>query len=100
MEMADGRTIVFLDQRGHERDLDADYAMELFYRAGDERREIGTAYRHFGLATRELDAILARLAERDVEPRWFKQTVAEGSSEVRVCFVVDPDGYEIELLGP
>jgi lactoylglutathione lyase len=44
----------------------------------------------------DLDATLAALAERGIEPERPPYTVREGGS--RLCFVRDPDGYRVELI--
>lgn len=62
-----------------------------------EPYEIGTGYGHIALAVGDLDAVLARLAESGIEPERPPYTVSEGGT--RLCFVRDPDGYRIELLG-
>ena len=62
-----------------------------------EPYEIGTGYGHIALAVGDLDAVLERLAESGIEPERPPYTVREGGT--RLCFVRDPDGYRIELLG-
>jgi lactoylglutathione lyase len=93
----EGRTVVFLDEVSMTRDSEFEYSLELNYAAGVNRYEMGTAYRHIGITTTELDAVLAALAEQGVEPEW-SPNVPEGA-KVRVCFVRDPDGYQVELIG-
>ena len=48
------------------------------------------------LTVDELDATLAALAEKGIEPERAPYTVREGGS--RICFVRDPDGYRVELI--
>jgi lactoylglutathione lyase len=43
-----------------------------------------------------LDAALAGLADKGIEPERPPYTVREGGS--RICFVRDPDGYRVELI--
>ena len=62
-----------------------------------EPYEIGTGYGHIALSVEDLDGTLARLAEQGIEPERPPYTVREGGS--RLCFVRDPDGYRIELIG-
>jgi lactoylglutathione lyase len=58
--------------------------------------EIGTGYGHIALTVDDIDATLAALAERGIEPERPPYTVREGGS--RICFVRDPDGYRVELI--
>ena len=62
-----------------------------------EPYDIGTGYGHIALAVGDLDATLERLAAIGIEPERPPYTVREGGT--RLCFVRDPDGYRIELLG-
>ncbi|HZC28694.1 MAG TPA: VOC family protein [Gaiellaceae bacterium] len=60
--------------------------------------ELGTAYGHIALAVDDLDGTLERLkSEHGIEPERPPYSVREGGS--RLCFVRDPDGYRIELIG-
>ena len=70
--------------------------LELTYNFGVDSYEIGTGYGHIAITTPELDARLAELAQQGIEPEKPPYTVREGGS--RLCFVLDPDGYRIELL--
>ena len=58
--------------------------------------ELGTGYGHIAVTVDDLDATLAALAEKGIEPERAPYTVREGGS--RICFVRDPDGYRIELI--
>ena len=58
--------------------------------------ELGTGYGHIALTADDLDATLAALDERGIEPERPPYTVREGGS--RICFVRDPDQYRIELI--
>jgi lactoylglutathione lyase len=49
------------------------------------------------LAVGDLDETLERLAAIGIEPERPPYSVREGGT--RLCFVRDPDGYRIELLG-
>jgi lactoylglutathione lyase len=44
----------------------------------------------------DLDAALAGLADKGIEPERPPYAVREGGS--RICFVRDPDGYRVELI--
>jgi lactoylglutathione lyase len=65
--------------------------LELTFNHDGRSYELGTAYGHIALAVDDLDATLARLAERGIEPERPPYQVREGGS--RLCFVRDPDGY-------
>ncbi len=58
--------------------------------------ELGTAYGHIALTVDDLDATLAALAEKGIDPERPPYSVREGGS--RICFVRDPDGYRVELI--
>ena len=62
-----------------------------------ESYEIGDGYGHIAIAVGDIDAALERLASLGIEPERPPYTVSEGGT--RLCFVRDPDGYRIELLG-
>ena len=63
----------------------------------EEPYDLGTGYGHVALEVEDLDALLQRLAEQDIEPE--KSPYAPGGrDEFRICFVADPDGYRIELI--
>jgi len=70
--------------------------LELTFNFGVDSYDLGTGYGHIALSVADLDATLARLAERDIEPEKPPYSVREGGS--RLCFVRDPDGYRIELI--
>jgi lactoylglutathione lyase len=60
--------------------------------------DIGTGYGHIALTVDDLDEALSRLKdEYGIEPERPPYTVREGGS--RICFVRDPDGYRVELIG-
>ena len=58
--------------------------------------DVGTGYGHIALTVDDLDATLAALEERGIEPERPPYTVREGGS--RICFVRDQDGYRVELI--
>ena len=70
--------------------------LELTYNLGVDSYELGTGYNHIAVTVEDMDAALARLAEKGIEPEKPPYTVREGGP--RLCFVRDPDGYRIELL--
>ena len=71
--------------------------LELTYNFGVDSYELGTGYGHVALTVEDLDGTLERLAAQGIEPEREPYTVREGGS--RLCFVRDPDGYRIELIG-
>ena len=70
--------------------------LELTYNFGVDSYEIGTGYGHIAITTEDMDATLAELAGKGIEPEKAPYSVREGGS--RLCFVRDPDGYRIELI--
>jgi lactoylglutathione lyase len=71
--------------------------LELTYNFGVDSYELGTGYNHIAITAEDLDATLERLAAQGIEPERPPYTVRAGGS--RLCFVRDPDGYRIELIG-
>jgi lactoylglutathione lyase len=59
--------------------------------------DVGTGYGHIALTVDDLDEALEGLARQGIEPERPPYTVREGGS--RICFVRDPDGYRVELIG-
>jgi len=87
----DTATIIFLGLPG-----DGD-RLELTLNDGrTEPYELGEAYGHVALTTRDLDAELAALAELGIQPDKPPYEAYPGGS--RITFVTDPDGYRIELI--
>jgi lactoylglutathione lyase len=74
-----------------------DSVLELTYNHDGRTYEPGTGYGHIAIGVDDLDSTLARLAEQDIEPERAPYQVREGGSFL--CFVRDPDGYRIELIG-
>ena len=71
--------------------------LELTYNHDGRTYELGTGYGHIAIGVDDLDATLARLAEQGIEPERAPYQVREGGSFL--CFVRDPDGYRIEIIG-
>src|ERR1700740_1566485 len=71
--------------------------LELTYNFGVDSYDIGTGYGHIAITSDELDATLANLAQQGIEPEKPPYSVREGGS--RLCFVRDPDGYRIGVIG-
>jgi lactoylglutathione lyase len=70
--------------------------LELTYNFGVDAYELGTGYGHIALTVDDMDATLAALAEKGIEPERPPYRIREGGS--LLCFVRDPDGYRIELI--
>ena len=70
--------------------------LELTYNFGVDSYELGTAYGHVAVTVDDMEATLAQLKEKGIEPERPPYSVREGGS--LLCFVRDPDGYRIELI--
>jgi lactoylglutathione lyase len=76
---------------------DQESVLELTFNHDGRSYELGTAYGHIAVGVDDLDGTLKRLAQQGIEPERPPYQVREGGS--RLCFVQDPDGYRIELIG-
>ena len=74
--------------------------LELTVNVGrEEPYDLGDGYNHVALTVDDLDGLLASLAEQGVQ-RERPPDAPGGREEIgRICFVADPDGYRIELIG-
>ena len=70
--------------------------LELTYNHGVDGYEQGTGYNHIAVTVEDLDGTLAKLAEAGIEPQKPPYSVTDDGP--RICFVVDPDGYQVELI--
>jgi lactoylglutathione lyase len=68
--------------------------LELTWNPGVESYDLGTGYNHIAVTVPSLEATLGALARSGIEPQ--KPPYRVGSS--LICFVVDPDGYRVELI--
>ena len=86
-------TLYFLGFPGQEEEL------ELTFNHDGSTYELGTAYGQpdIILVPESPLNILAGLAEQGIEPERAPYQVREGGSWL--CFVRDPDGYRIEVIG-
>ena len=84
-------TLYFLGFPGQEEEL------ELTFNHDGSTYDLGTAYGHVAIGVDDLDATLASLAEQGIDPEKPPYQVREGGSWL--CFVGDPDGYRIEVIG-
>ena len=76
---------------------DAKSVLELTYNHDGRTYDLGTGYGHIAVGVDDLDGTLARLGEQGIEPERPPYQVSEGGSFL--CFVRDPDGYRVELIG-
>jgi len=82
---------IFLGIPGHEVP-----ELELTYNFGVDSYELGTAYGHIAVTVDDMDATLAQLQAKGLEPEKPPYSVREGGA--LLCFVRDPDGYRVELI--
>jgi lactoylglutathione lyase len=59
--------------------------------------EMGTGYGHIAIGVDDLDDTLEALKAQGIEPERPPYQVSEGGSFL--CFVRDPDGYRVEIIG-
>jgi lactoylglutathione lyase len=76
---------------------DDERVLELTFNHDGRAYELGTGYGHIAIGVSDLDGTLAKLQEQGIEPERPPYQVREGGS--RLCFVRDPDGYRIEIIG-
>ena len=76
---------------------DHESVLELTFNHDGRTYDVGTGYGHIAIGVDDLDGTLARLAEQGIEPERPPYQVREGGSWL--CFVRDPDGYRIEIIG-
>jgi lactoylglutathione lyase len=74
-----------------------DDVLELTLNHDGRSYELGTGYGHIAIGVDDLDATLERLAGEGIQPEKPPYSISEGGS--RLCFVRDPDGYRVELIG-
>ena len=74
-----------------------DEELELTFNHDGRSYEPGSGYGHIAIGVDDLGATLARLKEQGIEPEREPYRVREGGS--LLCFVRDPDGYRIEVVG-
>jgi lactoylglutathione lyase len=84
-------TLYFLGFPGQDEEL------ELTFNHDGSTYDLGTAYGHVAIGVDDLEATLASLAEHGIEPEKPPYQVREGGSWL--CFVRDPDGYRLEIIG-
>ena len=76
-----------------------DPVLELTYNHGVTGYEHGTGYNHIALLVDDLDATLERLGADGIEPEKPPYRPGGRTEGHFICFLRDPDGYRIELIG-
>ena len=73
--------------------------LELTYNHGVDSYDLGSGYNHTAIGVDDLDATLERLAAIGIEPEKPPYRPGGRTEGHRICFLRDPDGYRIELIG-
>jgi lactoylglutathione lyase len=90
MDLPDGAINVFMGIPG-----DGD-RLELTWNPGVESYDLGTGYNHIALTVPSLQGTLDELAKSGISPQ--KPPYRVGGNGSYICFVVDPDGYRVEVI--
>jgi len=93
MPIGDEAINVFMNLPGE------DPRLELTYNHGVDSYELGTGYNHIALTVDDLDATIESLAAAGLEPERPPYRPGGRTEGHRICFLRDPDGYRIELIG-
>ncbi len=89
----DGFTLVYL------RNAAADFELELTHNHDRAKPyELGDGYGHIAFAVEDLDAEHLRFQREGLKPLAIKEFFRDGALLAKFFFVVDPDGYKIEVL--
>jgi len=89
----DGFTLVYL--RNAENDVEIELTIN---HDRTEPYSHGDGYGHVAVAVEDLDAEHARMTAAGIDPLPIKEFFRDGALMARFFFVVDPDGYKIEVL--
>ena len=73
--------------------------LELTYNHGVDSYEHGTGYNHIAMYVDDLEGTLDGLSQQGIEPEKPPYRPGGRTEGPRICFVRDPDGYRIELIG-
>ncbi len=93
MPIGDEAINVFMNLPGE------DPVLELTYNHGVTGYDHGTGYNHIALLVDDLDATLEGLAASGIEPEKPPYRPGGRTEGHFICFLRDPDGYRIELIG-
>ncbi|GAA4484846.1 VOC family protein [Gluconacetobacter asukensis] len=89
----DGFTLIYLSN------AEQTFELELTVNHDRDRPyELGDGYGHLAVSVEDVDAEHARFVSEDLSPLPVKQLALEDRVVGRFFFVVDPDGYRIEVL--
>ena len=78
---------------------ESDFELELTINKDQtESYELGSGYGHLAVSVDDLDSEHTRLKEQGFEPRDLVEFAPDGQLIARFFFILDPDGYEIEVL--
>ena len=73
--------------------------LELTHNHGrTEPYEVGEGYGHVAFVVDDLEGTVARLKEQGVEVAVEPKTMTVDGHDYRIAFVLDPDGYRVELV--
>jgi lactoylglutathione lyase len=76
-----------------------DPVLELTYNHGVDSYDLGSGYNHIALLVDDLEETLEQLARVGIEPEKPPYRPGGRTEGPRICFVRDPDGYRVELIG-
>jgi lactoylglutathione lyase len=76
---------------------DQENVLELTLNHDGRSYDLGTGYGHIAVGVDDLAVTLAELSAQGIEAEREPYRVREGGS--LLCFVRDPDGYRIEIIG-
>jgi len=76
-----------------------DPRLELTCNHGVDSYDLGTGYNHIALLVDDLGATLEALAAEGIEPEKPPYRPGGRTEGHLICFLRDPDGYRIELIG-
>jgi lactoylglutathione lyase len=93
MPIGDEAINVFMNLPGE------DPVLELTYNHGVTGYEHGTGYNHIALMVDDLNATLEQLAAAGIEPEKPPYRPGGRTEGHFICFLRDPDGYRIEIIG-
>ena len=92
VELGGGSVLVMLNLPGDGEIV----TLELAHDPGSDPLEIGNGFSHFAVQVDDLDAFLADLRAKEIE--FEGPNYPGGEAGPKTAFVLDPDGYRIELV--